>query len=223
MNQTEAETYQPDPAAESAWVVEAFFAALGERLADQPESAALLAAARSASDELTAGRGASPERAMDRHHLLTGAAVLGAYRALRGKMDQQPLLALLHDCFNQPLRQPVLDGTVAMLDSAPDPFGAMVATSKAREIHFFGDSFAFERPRDDERGYYADVTRCFWNSFLRAEGAPELMPIFCDFDANWFDAIDPRRHGFRFERATTLGYGGALCSFHFFRLAEAGS
>ena len=40
-----------------------------------------------------------------------------------------------------------------------------------------------------------------------------LTPVFCDWDANWASAIDPARHGFRFERPTTLGLGGDGCYF----------
>jgi hypothetical protein len=33
----------------------------------------------------------------------------------------------------------------------------------------------------------------------------------------WIEAIDPARHGFRFDRATTIGYGGSYCPFRFTR------
>jgi hypothetical protein len=110
-----------------------------------------------------------------------------------------------------------------MLDHAPDPYLALVGVAKARERHFFGRSFAFERPRDDDRAYYLDVARCLWHRLFVAEGAPELTPLFCAFDANWIDAIDPARHGVRFSRPTTLGHGGPLCPFHFYRVARATS
>jgi len=96
-----------------------------------------------------------------------------------------------------------------------------VSVSKSRERHFFGQSFTFERPCDDDRAYFLDVARCLWQSFFVAEGAPELTPLFCEFDANWIDAIDPDRHGVRFSRPTTLGHGGPLCPFHFYRVAPA--
>ena len=33
----------------------------------------------------------------------------------------------------------------------------------------------------------------------------------------WIEAIDPARHGFRFDRDTTIGHGGTYCPFHFSR------
>jgi hypothetical protein len=39
----------------------------------------------------------------------------------------------------------------------------------------------------------------------------------CAFDKAWIEAIDPVRHGFRFDRATTIGHGGGRCPFHFTR------
>jgi hypothetical protein len=51
-------------------------------------------------------------------------------------------------------------------------------------------------------------------------GRPELTSVLCEFDRNWLAMISPERHGFRFERKTTLGYGGASCPFHFFRVSR---
>jgi hypothetical protein len=39
----------------------------------------------------------------------------------------------------------------------------------------------------------------------------------CAFDKAWIEAIDPARQGFRFDRATTIGYGGSYCPFRFTR------
>lgn len=44
-----------------------------------------------------------------------------------------------------------------------------------------------------------------------------MTPVMCAFDKAWIEAIDPARHGFRFDRATTIGYGGSHCPFHFTR------
>ena len=46
------------------------------------------------------------------------------------------------------------------------------------------------------------------------------MPVFCDMDTNWMDAVEPGRHGFRFERPTTMGYGGDRCRFWFIRTSD---
>jgi hypothetical protein len=210
--------YTPNPEAETAWVIQALLDVLKQRIPDSMQAQQLIEAIQ---DQQRALEAAHKDWVVDdqaAYNLRMGAVVLAAYRLLRDRMGHDELLALLREAFITPLRDTIRAGTAHMLDHAPDPFEAMVATSKAREANFLGKGFAFERSRDDERAYYADVTRCLWHSFFVANGAPELTPIFCDFDANWIDAIDPARHGFRFGRDTTVGYGGALCPFHFFRL-----
>jgi hypothetical protein len=124
----------------------------------------------------------------------------------------------LREAFIKPTRDFVREATTQMLDAAPDPLHALAEVSKFREEHFYGAGFTFEHERDDNQAYLVNVRRCFYHNFFVANGAPELTPIFCDFDANWIDAIDPARHGVRFERTTTMGYGGTMCPFHFYRI-----
>lgn len=119
--------------------------------------------------------------------------------------------------FVEPLGGMVRTATRAMLDAAPDPFAAMVALSRSRERDAFGAGFTFVHSADDER-YLVDVHRCFYQEVLRANDAMELGPVMCEFDGNWIAAIDPERHGFRFERPSTIGRGGTHCPFHFRRV-----
>ena len=210
--------YTPNPEAETAWSIQAFLEALKQRISDAAQAQQLIKAIQEQQRDLEAAHKDWIVDDQAAYNLRMGAVILAAYQLLRDRISRDELLALLREAFIMPLRDTIRAGTAHMLDRAPDPFEAMVATSKAREAYFFGKGFVFERPRDDQSAYYADVTRCLWHSFFVANGAPELTPIFCDFDANWIDAIDPARHGFRFGRDTTLGYGGALCPFHFFRL-----
>ena len=116
------------------------------------------------------------------------------------------------------MRDYVQKASAQMLDNAPDPFKAMTEISKSRERSTFGAGFTFEYECDDDHAYLVNVKRCFYHNFFAANGAAELTPIFCDFDANWITAIDPVRHGFRFVRPTTIGYGGTMCPFHFYRI-----
>lgn len=153
-------------------------------------------------------------------HML--AAVLAAHRALAGRLSDEELLPLLRECFSGQFRDVVREGTARWLDGVDDPFREMVALSKSRERHSFGAGFRFEHERDDDRAYLLNVRGCFYHDFFAANGAPQLTPLFCDFDLGWIEAIDPARHGLRFERATTIGYGGAMCPFHFFRVEPRG-
>ncbi|MGH3391643.1 MAG: L-2-amino-thiazoline-4-carboxylic acid hydrolase [Actinomadura sp.] len=98
--------------------------------------------------------------------------------------------------------------------------GALADISRQREQHAFGAGFQFTHPHDDHDHYVAQVERCDYHQVLQANGAPHLTPVFCAFDANWIDAIDPERHGFTFERPTTIGTGGPNCPFRFRRTGQ---
>lgn len=98
----------------------------------------------------------------------------------------------------------VLEGTAAMLDAAADPFVALVATSKEREQGYFGESFEFHRPIDDDHGYVLEIRRCLYHQVLLACERPQLMPLLCRADTAWIDAIDPKRHHLRFVRPSTF-------------------
>lgn len=219
-NKDAAGGYTPDPLAENEWVIQTFLGVVAGRLADgdrarrltetvEAQSAALVAAH---DDWLVDEKAAS--------HLRVSAVVLATYRALDGAMSRNALLGLIREAFVEPLRATVGEATGQWLDHAPDPFQAITDISKSRERDYFGAAFAFDRPRDDGGAYYLDIRRCLWHSFFVAEGAPELTPIFCAFDENWIEAVVPGRHGVRFARATTLGTGGPLCPFHFFRASK---
>lgn len=210
--------YIPDPATEAEWVIAAFLDALAADPATSPHVPRLRA-------ELDSWFARYEEKYLNelvdeaaRHALRQSITVLMAYRHCRDTIPTQTLLATLQRCFVEPLRERVRSATAQMLDEAADPFGAIVNIAKLRERSVFGHAFRFETRRDDDHGCYMDVMRCLWHSFFVAEGCAELTAIFCAVDGNWIEAIDPARHGVHFERATTLGTGGSLCPFHFFRV-----
>ncbi|MEW5900556.1 MAG: L-2-amino-thiazoline-4-carboxylic acid hydrolase [Acidobacteriota bacterium] len=99
-----------------------------------------------------------------------------------------------------------------------DAFSELVATSKAKEAGQYGEAFVFERERDDERFYFLNVRKCFYYDFFRAQGLPQLTPIFCDWDNVWGDELKDGRYGVIFERPETIGYGGRVCRFQFTRV-----
>ncbi|QBS46597.1 L-2-amino-thiazoline-4-carboxylic acid hydrolase [Nocardia sp. CS682] len=209
--------YVPDVARDSAAVVEALFDHLAAGLAhaDLPEG--LFVDMRRALAELEA---VNAHRCVDepaRYNLRMTLALVVAYRALLPRLGGDAAIAALRGAFVEPLGDAVQEATRSMLDSAEDPFAAMVAVSKSREEHAFGAGFTFERPVDDHQRYHVDVVQCFYHDVLVAHSASELTPVMCEFDANWIRAIDPAEHGFRFDRATTIGVGGTHCPFHWER------
>jgi hypothetical protein len=212
--------YVPDPEADNQAVIDGFRAHLRDHL-PPGDAEGLLARIDALRAELEAAAGPWIVDDAARHHLRLTTLVLASHRTLTGHLPEAAVLDLLDAAFNEPLAGAVREGTARALDSSVDPYLAMVELTRSREEQFFGRGFTFDRPRDDDAAYFSDVRRCLYHDYLGAHGARELTPIFCRFDASWIGAIDPARHGFSFERATTLGHGGALCPFHFRRTGPA--
>ncbi|WP_406675334.1 L-2-amino-thiazoline-4-carboxylic acid hydrolase [Nonomuraea sp. N2-4H] len=211
---TGADHYIPDPERDTALLLGAFYQHLATAL---PEYAPLTAAMRARQDELEAANAHLIVDEPARHNLRMTLALVAAYEVLSPRLGREEAIAAVRAAFIEPLGDSLKEGTRAMLDGAQDAFQAMVELSKSREEHAFGKGFVFARPVDDGERYHVEVRRCFYHDVLLANGAPELTPVMCAFDANWIEAIAPDRHGFRFERRTTIGTGGTHCPFHFVR------
>jgi L-2-amino-thiazoline-4-carboxylic acid hydrolase len=153
-------------------------------------------------------------------HFEQTSRVLAANRVLTAHLPKDLALELLRRALVEPWRE-LLGGPVGRaLDASPDPLLMLVESSKAKEEHVYGPSFEFEREQDDADTYLLNVRRCYFHQYFGAHGVPELTTVFCDWDSSWIGAIDPARHGVRFERPTTLGYGGDCCRFQFRREAR---
>lgn len=218
--QLDSGTYVPDPERDTRLLIDGVFDSIAQTarahgLGDPvPEMRARL-------DELAARQ---QHRVVDepaRHNLRMTLALVVAYRFLRPALGSAAARDAVRKAFVEPLADTLRAGTRAVLDAAEDPFAAMVELSRSRETLAFGRGFVFEHAADDEHRYHVNVRRCFYHDVLRDNGAAELTAEMCEFDANWIAAIDPDRHGFRFERATTIGRGGAHCPFHFDRVEGA--
>ena len=125
-------------------------------------------------------------------------------------------LRVVEAALHGPARSKVREGARAMLDGAADPFSALVAASKEREAGYFGDSFDFRRPIDDDHGYVLEIHRCLYHQVLVACGRVELMPTLCRTDTAWIDAIEPARHRLRFVRPSTFATA-STCRMWFMR------
>ncbi|MGW4637902.1 L-2-amino-thiazoline-4-carboxylic acid hydrolase [Sphaerisporangium sp. NPDC004334] len=206
--------YQPDPAAETRMLIDAFFAALSDAVTGQDD---LIARLRAKHERLLADQRHRVIDEASAFNLALSLAVLAGYQELAPQYRDDELHALLRTAFVEPMRATVQQATAAALDAAADPFAAMVDISRLRERYAFGAGFTFTHPRDDDGHYVAQVERCYYHDVLSANGAAHLTPVFCAFDANWIDVIDPERHGFAFDRPTTIGTGGQNCPFRFRR------
>jgi hypothetical protein len=202
-------SYRPDPAAETRMLVDAFFARLAESLPDERDLTARL---RGRHERLLSDQRHRVVDEASRYNLVLTLAVVAAHEETSADVP------LLTAAFVEPLRDYVQTATTTALDTAEDPFAEMVEICRRREEEAFGAGFVFTHPYDDDTRYVAQVERCYYHEVLTANGAAHLTPVFCAFDANWIDAIDPDRHGFGFERPTTIGTGGANCPFRFRRV-----
>ena len=144
-------------------------------------------------------------------------ALVAAYETLQPRLGREDATAAIQAAFTEPPGPAVRAGTRAMLDAATHPFQAMAELCTSRERDASGAAFTFRRPADDGQRYHPDAHRCFYHDVLAASSAAELTPVMCAFGKARIEAIDPARHGFRFNRATTIGYGGSYCPFRFTR------
>lgn len=214
--------YVPDPDRDTTLLLDAFYDHLATTLREYGLPGDLVTAMRARQGDLEAANQSLIVDEPARHNLRMTLALVSAYEFLLPRLGRETATVVVRASFIEPLGDAMKEGTRAMLDNAPDAFQAMVELSKSREEHAFGKGFVFDRPVDDDQRYHVDVRRCFYHDVLVANSAPELTPVMCAFDANWIDAIAPDRHGFRFERRTTIGTGGTHCPFHFSRNRAAG-
>jgi hypothetical protein len=208
--------YIPDPESETDYVLDGFFAALIELAPGGEAAAPSPTAIRSRALALEREHAGLARDELSRQNLRYACAVLAAYEAMLPRLDAAEVRVLLGAAFARS-GDFVREKTRAWLDQSADAFTDLVAISKERERLQFGSAFVFERARDDAEAYQLNVHRCFWHDCFVAMGQPELTPVLCQFDENWFRVIDPVRHGVRFERTTTIGQGGTHCPFHFYR------
>ena len=156
------DAYEPDPVAEVAMLVKAFFAALRERFPDQADLVERLVRRQ---ERLVA---AQQDRVIDdasRYNLAMTLAVVAAYQELGSCCGEHALVSALKAAFVEPTEPFVRSATRSMLDGAADPFAAMVQLTKDREEHAFGASFVFSHPDDAPDRYTAQVERCSTTTF----------------------------------------------------------
>jgi hypothetical protein len=182
----------------------------------------LAARVRARMTELADCTAALVENDLDRGNVGFVLLAVAAYDVLSTLLPADRAMALVDMCLNEPMRPWVLAGVTEMLDASPDPFVSLTTASRHREEHYFGPSFAFERPVDDGFGYVLNIRRCLFHEALKACGRTELQPVLCRFDLNWIDGIAPERHHMRFARPSTFATAD-LCRMWFMRLEPPAS
>lgn len=147
------------------------------------------------------------------------AYMVAGYRALKENGLPLDQIRLLLENAILKFMEPMTAAVQADLDSHPDAFTRVVDGSKDKEEHFYiAPDFELERARDEPDAYHIKIRKCWYIDTLSKLGAREIGSSFCAFDRTWYDCIDPKRHGFKFTRPTTIAQGAESCSFNFDRI-----
>lgn len=130
-------------------------------------------------------------------------------------------ILLTDSCVNKPLRTYLIDRTKKLFDYAENPFQMLVQASKEREKHYFGSSFEFERPIDNEYGYVLNIKKCLFHETLKVLDRKELQHTLCRMDLGWINGIDPEKHLMQFVRPVTFATGNT-CQMWFMKKEKEG-
>ncbi len=183
---------------------------------------ALRAAILAAAEEAWRGPGPWGEDQRAADHRWSACLVLGADRALAAAgYDRAARHAAIEAGLVEPQRSVIFFFTRMMLRWSTDPFAAITRYSREAVPPRYGSSFSFSVEEDTPERFVQGVHRCFFHTFLTAEGAGDLTRLFCAFDSTWIDAIDPPKDGIQFARPSTIADGDVICRFEFERTDTA--
>jgi len=154
-----------------------------------------------------------------RTHLYMTTLVLASYRVILPYIkDSESLINMLEDVFIGFGQRWIKLYIRFILWFSRDPFLTMIKATKKMTENNYGKTFKFEYSGDGINHSVITTKKCFYYDFFVANDIPELTRVFCNWDKNWFEEIKPDKHGFKFERPTTLGYGGSECPSIFTRV-----
>ena len=129
------------------------------------------------------------------------------------------VLGIFREAITAPFMQSVSQSPVNRFgiseDAPEEAFSRIAENFKRRGEERFGKAFVYVQDVQDETRSFTNIHRCFFNDFFRANGAPEVTPLFCALDNVWAAALQNGRYGVRFDRPTTLANGDDVCRFQF--------
>ncbi len=156
--------------------------------------------------------------------LLLASMILAAYQELLPLVgDKQTGLSILHNAMAAPFKERLTDyiaDRFGISQNAPEEaFNRIAENFKARGEVLFGQAYTYVQEVQDEGRSFVNIQKCFFDDFFRANGMPEVTPIFCAMDNLWAEELEKPQYGVRFERPTTLARGDDMCRFQFTKTA----
>lgn len=146
--------------------------------------------------------------------LLTMASViLAAYEILLPMFgdDQRRTIMYLQRVVGSVLRRPLELGVEALVKHDPS-LDSLDAVCR-KDFAMYGSYFDIEFGRPDPDTFEMRVDRCFFRDFFDRHDARPVTTVFCGWDANWMQALDPATSGLRSERTSLLSLGDDACRF----------
>jgi hypothetical protein len=149
--------------------------------------------------------------------------VLATYRLLlQAGLDRRTALGTLHRALVEPSRKKMGIFSRLIVRFWPDPLRLMASISRNKARTAYGKAFIMEHTTDEFRSHFiTTVTKCLYHDFFKANGAPEITPVFCAFDDNWSAVMQGPESRVQFTRPSTIAAGDEICHFEFRRTKQA--
>jgi hypothetical protein len=156
---------------------------------------------------------------INRELFVLGPPLLAVYRALREDLglEEAPALALLERMVGAVYRP--LAGS--LLGAAA--INVMLGVSFVRNIGLGmayranePEGFRFEKVEEEGAVFGFDVRECALVKYLKAQGAPEIVPMICRVD----DIMAEGLRGMALKRTGTIGMGAERCDFRYVQVKK---
>ncbi len=166
------------------------------------------------------------ERALDdlsQQWVIFCSFLLAAYQELQPHVgDAEQVLSILRNAMAMIMKDRItlVDRFGISEDAPEDAFARIAENFKRRGEEQYGKGWKFVQDVQDEMHSFINIEKCFFNDFFRANGKPEITPIFCAMDLLWIDELKQPCYGVSFDRPTTLAQGDDMCRFQFTKSAS---
>jgi hypothetical protein len=149
-------------------------------------------------------------------HLRLAATVHASYQIVSSYIENERyVLDLIQDVFCGINKRLMRIYTSLLLRFSLNPFKTMIRVSLAWIERSYGDRFSFRFAGDEESQFLISVETCLFHDYFVKHGVPELTQVFCAWDNNWAEVVNPDVHGFTFHRGETIATGADVCDFRF--------